>query len=46
MRATRNVQAAQFAAKIPPIIRDIHAAAFNAIARRTLGASATENSPA
>jgi hypothetical protein len=46
MYATRQAQAAQFAANVLPIM-DIHAAGFNAIARRTLGgAFATENSPA
>jgi hypothetical protein len=37
MRMARKAQAAQFAANVLPIIRDIHAAGFNAIARRTLG---------
>jgi hypothetical protein len=36
MRMARKAQAAQFAANVLPIIRDIHAAGFNAIARRTL----------
>jgi hypothetical protein len=37
MGVARKAQATQFAANVLPIIRDIHAAGFNAIARRTLG---------